>query len=393
MKLKRLFTWALLTGLFLLATLPAAAQEAGQQEEEQYVDTVFHDNIDRTADDFVTASVVIASPGEEIYSSAGHACLRLECPTYDLDYIYSYEAENVSHNILRFFAGKLMMGTRSIPTSEYLAEYAKEGRGVVAYKLNLPATVKQRLWQQMDEEKLSVSVPYDFLNHSCSVSVLSWLQRAIDTDSLDLGKWPEKYKLTRKELAAAGIKDPWVWAIARTFVAGESDDPGVSPTSKVIIPAELEELLHRAKAYGKPLVAGKPQTLVEPTREIRYTWFTPLLASLLILAVAVANLFLHWRTPRILVLGLGTLIGLFVWYLVCLSNLTATQWNWLVIPFCPFLLLLWRWRRYWLLPYAGICVAWIIGLLIYPHMVVDVSHLILVLATAITYFEIYKKTI
>ena len=34
-------------------------------------------DVKQPAEDFVTASVCVASPGEEIYSALGHACLRL----------------------------------------------------------------------------------------------------------------------------------------------------------------------------------------------------------------------------------------------------------------------------------------------------------------------------
>lgn len=366
--------------LFLFLALNAFGQ----------ADTV---SLENPSEDFVIASVVIASPGEEIYSAVGHAFLRLECPQHKLDYVFSYEAEDVDHNVLRFFAGDLKMGIRAVPTKEYLDDYAKEGRGAVSYELNLPIAVKQRLWQQMDEEMLSDDIPYDYMNHSCSVSVLEWLERTIGEDNLDYGEWPEKFKTTRKKIAADGIRDSWILAFCYTFMAGEGDDPDVSLQSKVIIPAELEELLHRTKAYGKPIIKGKPKVLLKKSKEITYTWFTPFVASLILLVIAIANIFMHWRVPRIAFLSIGTLMGLFVWYLVFISDLTCTKWNWLVIPFCPFVLLFWRWRKYWLLPYAGICIAWVIGLMIYPHQMVDHAHLAFALTMALTYFEIYKSKI
>ena len=69
--------------LWLLILLPLHAYAQG--------DTVV---AQQPAEDFVIASVCVASPGEDVYSALGHACLRLQCPTYNLDYIYSYEAED-----------------------------------------------------------------------------------------------------------------------------------------------------------------------------------------------------------------------------------------------------------------------------------------------------------
>ena len=43
--------------------------------------------VQQPAEDFVIASVCVASPGDDVYSALGHACLRMQCPTYGLDYI------------------------------------------------------------------------------------------------------------------------------------------------------------------------------------------------------------------------------------------------------------------------------------------------------------------
>ena len=81
-------------------------------------------------EDFVTVSVCVASPGEEASSSLGHACLRLQCPSADLDYVYSYEAEDPKEDMFRFFTGKLKMLVLAVPSKIYVAHYAQEGRGV-----------------------------------------------------------------------------------------------------------------------------------------------------------------------------------------------------------------------------------------------------------------------
>ena len=80
-------------------------------------------DVDRTDPNFVTASLLVFGPGEELFSCAGHACIRLECPTYRLDYCFSYESEPISAKVLTFFAGRLKMGMFAIPTQEFLKQY------------------------------------------------------------------------------------------------------------------------------------------------------------------------------------------------------------------------------------------------------------------------------
>lgn len=58
-----------------------------------YAETVSLDNL---PEDFVEASVVIASPGTKLYTVLGHASLRMQCPKYQMDYVFSYEAEDAA---------------------------------------------------------------------------------------------------------------------------------------------------------------------------------------------------------------------------------------------------------------------------------------------------------
>ena len=124
----------------LIGTPPISAQIV--DEQGQYVDTTFHDNVNRTAEDFVIASLVVADPGTVLYSVLGHACIRLQCPAFGMDYCFSYESEDVRQRVFSFLAGKLMMGLFAIPIEDYCALYREDGRGVYEYKLNLPIEKK-----------------------------------------------------------------------------------------------------------------------------------------------------------------------------------------------------------------------------------------------------------
>lgn len=343
-------------------------------------------------EDFVIASVIVASSGEEIYSEVGHACLRLQCPEHNLDFVFSEESEDVSHKVLQFFAGNLKMGVRAVPTRKCINEYAEDGRGLLEYKLNLPIKVKQRLWQQMDERLEEDDIPYDFLNNGCAVSVLSWLEEAIDADSLQYAEWPEYYDMTRREIVSKNVISPWGHVFFTIFIAGDCNDPDVSKSVKVVLPKDLVEVLGKAKAYGRPLLNGKPTTLLKPTREVRYSWFTPDMLAIILLLIAIANVFVRKALLRIPVLAIGAAIGCFVLYLVCFSDLTCTEWNWLIVPLFPLPLFAWKWRKYWALPMAAICIVWSIAMVASPHELEDMALIILAVATAVTYFEIYKSS-
>ena len=54
--------------LLLLVAGPFSVSAQIVDAEGQYVDTVFNDNVDRTAEDFVIASLLVADPGTVMYS-------------------------------------------------------------------------------------------------------------------------------------------------------------------------------------------------------------------------------------------------------------------------------------------------------------------------------------
>lgn len=341
------------------------------------------------AEDFLIASVCVASPGEEIYSALGHACLRLQCPEHGLDYIYSYEAEDVTQNVLRFFMGNLKMTVRAIPTDEYLEQYAEQGRGVREYTINLPVRVKQRLWQRMDERLEYSPIPYDYMNHGCAFSVLQWLEDAIGADTLCYASWPEKYGRSRKEIGGDSIADAWNHIFVCSFVTGESNKVDIPNTQKVIVPSELVEVLQEAEAFGKQVLSEHCNVLLQPTKEIETCWFSPMLLALVVLLLSVSNCRLHLTLLRWTALVPSLLLGSFAMYLVCFSSLPCTEWNWLIVPFCPLPFLVWKYREYWCIPYSVVCLLWWMGMLVYPHQIVDDAHLVLALSMQVSMIEIY----
>lgn len=346
------------------------------------------------ADDFVTASVVVATPGTILYSALGHACLRLECPSHGLDYIFSAEAEDASHNVARFFAGRLNMGVRAVNTEDYLSQYREEGRGVRAYRLNLPIAVKQRLWQQMDERLKYSDVPYDYMNEGCAVTVMHWIEDAIDPDSLAFGPWPERVeRSSRKQIGGDSIASPWVHFVLGTIGEGEAYYTDIRPQDKCIVPTLLVEVLQQATAYGQPLLESEGKLLQPPTKQPAYSWFTPLVLAFLLLALALVNLLLSLRYRKIvrcLLWTLYALAGTVITYLWLLSHLCCTQWSLLIVPFSVLPLLLWRWRKLWALPFAAVTVLWCAVMSFWPAVLVDPAHIVMALAVAAMSIELRR---
>ena len=348
-----------------------------------------NDGIDRSDPNFVTASLLIMSPGDELYSCAGHACIRLECPTFNLDYCFSYESESVKEKVLTFFMGKLKMGMFAIPTEDYLKVGRESGRGVMQYRLNLPPDAKQRLWKILDEKAVEgANLPYDHVRRGCAQAVLRVLRQALAPLSFKTGPLPEKFDRSRREsvdIAATGY--PWNRFFLHAILGSEADWM-IPQIERVVIPADLLDFLRLATVGGMTVIDAPGEELLPQGSAHPAPVVTPMMVAWLFVAMAVANAFLQWKGIAALFLALQTLAGLFFVYLVSVSDLPATGWNWLVVPFNPLPLVFWKWRRKWALWFAGVLVLWEVGMILYPHRLTDPAYLVLVAAYIWMYAQI-----
>ena len=348
----------------------------------QYVDTVFNDNIDRTAEDFVTASLLVADPGTVMYSVLGHACIRLQCPTFGMDYCFSYESEDASQKVLSFLAGRLTMGLFAIPVEEYCAQYKEEGRGVYEYTLNLPIEVKCELWRILDEKIAEGnSLPYDYYHRGCAITIVDFVKEALGDLEIVYDKSLYEQTFNAREIWIDGTqKALWVRFVALFIAGGETSVP-LSGEKQLIIPTDLVHAWQKATVNGEPLLASEPIVLVEGKPQVNDGWFTPMVLAIILFVLSIVNLWVKYPYFDWLILGVQTLVGCCMTYLIFFSDLCCTEWNWLIIPFNPLPAICWKWRKYWALPYAGILVVWCVtmtAVTILGHVLVDWSHIVMV---------------
>ena len=343
--------------------------------------------IDRTDPNFVKASLLVFDPSDVLFSSVGHACLRMECPAFGLDFCFSYESEGVKDKVLTFFAGKLKMGMFAIPTREFLAEYEKEHRGVRQYKLNLPPEAKQRLWKNLDEmEAEGANLPYDYGERGCAWSVLKCIGASVAPLELH-ADLPEIYAQTRRERIAAKAREfPWNLFFIDAII-GTAADRDLPDIEKTVIPDDLLLFLQTARIDGVPMITDDPVVLL-PSGERDNGWrVTPAMAAYALLVLALVNLMI--RKPWIdwAYLALQSAIGLFLTYMVCFSSLPGTDWNWLIVPFNLLPLIFWKWRKRWALAFAMVLAVWGMAMLLHPHRLTDQAYIVMAWAYVVFYLK------
>lgn len=346
-------------------------------------------------EDFVIASLLIASPGDAVYSRFGHCAIRMQCPEHGLDYVFSYESDDAGKRVISFLAGKLRMGLFAVHTQDYLKPYSDDGRGMMEYVLNLPLDVKRNLWRVLDNHMLlEKDVPYDFIERGCAYGSLQLIKEALDTIGIEYGEWPSEYSLSRREICHKLLDNhPWDRAFTYFFVNGCIDSP-CSREEKIILPQMLLERFETATVAGQKLLDGNsvellPVVFSQPEER---PLVTPLMVSILLLAIALVCLLTGQHCLDVPLLIIQALLGLAVIYLTFFSTLCCTEWNWLIIPFTPLPLIGWHWRKAWFRWYAYIILVWSAVMLLWPHILTDSAYIVLSSAFAVNMLSITDKT-
>lgn len=379
----------------------AWAQDGGRDDVS---DTVI---INRAADDFVIASLLISEPSNvRFYSVFGHASIRLQCPTFGLDYVFTYSSENLDDAVM-YLAGKRVMGLMEVPTDSFIAD---EFRGIREYPMQLPPQVKTELWRVFDTHALEGSVPYDCVRGSCARMMYTYLTEAVasvDSIKVEGPVWPEDFEMTIRELNHKyTYESPWNGVLYSAIVGFPYIDKVDLPNAeKLVYPKLLVDVLQTTTINDVPILSGQYEVL-RAKPQMQRGWFTPVWAGIIILLLSLlafaapfmcnAKLTRVAEVWEIILLMIVTVIGVLMSYLILFSHLPHTEWNWLIVPYNLLPVLFWHWRKNWALPYSVLLIIWVVAMLVYPHQMVEPVHLLFTISFILILIKnscIYNKCV
>jgi hypothetical protein len=369
------------------------AEDAPLSVAERNAQMGFNDTIDRLAPDFVLVSLCIADPTdyrEDVLGTSGHAFLRLQCPTFGLDYCFSYEGENVNDNLYRYLSGQTKMGMFGVHTDEYMEDYRKWNRSVHEYFLALPPEVEQRLWEIMDNHMTKgLSLRHDLNKYGCAITVVRYVKNALGNIPIVYASDSDLQYMTRREIGYRSLADhPWLRLVSMIFTDNKADE-NLPIDEKLIIPADLAEVWQQASMQGQPfatyvgdIVEGTPYDNTKP-------WLTPMVAAILILLITIGFACTKYPYWNWVMLSAQALIGCVLFFLWLVMREFGDAAYILMALFNPIPLVLWRWRKYWACPYAIILAVGVIMLACWPHMLVDPAILVLTMAYVVLYVKAF----
>lgn len=246
----------------------------------------------RLRDDFVTASICIADPTDwhdDMLGVLGHAFIRLQCPTFDMDYCFSYEGQSANEDFWGLVKGDLKMGLFSEKTQEYIKPYQRWNRTIREYTLNLPPEADLRLWEIMDKHvEEGIDLPLDLAEHGCVQTIVENITFALDTTEILYDKWPDEFLLSRYEMLDNELEPyPWLRLMAKTLGMYGDFDQECSNDEKIILPRQMVDVWQKAKINGKPLITYKGDLTKGESPKVERTWFTPTIALCLFIVLIV----------------------------------------------------------------------------------------------------------
>ena len=252
--------------------------------------------------DFIHASMVVASPGEPFYSCVGHAAIRMECPSKDLDYCFSFEMEMEPSNELMFIFGKSKGGFVSVDSKEYFKIYQKERRGIKSYEFNLTPKEKQNLWKNLDEEvSKGMSWDYDFLGNQCTAMLIYILEKSLIQERVEYRNLAPPLTASYDDYCEAVAHDmPWTKLLMQ--IKYHTSDSGNLTFEDYITPELLfttyqKAVFTDAQGRSRPVFIGKEKEINKNQLVISKIFFTPSIAFTAFIIVLISSI-IWWRLRK-----------------------------------------------------------------------------------------------
>lgn len=343
--------------------------------QEEIIDSVANDGGGLATDVF--ASLIIAEPSNDIYGCCGHCAIRMQCPSHDMDYCFTYSFSNTLENKFKFFNGTGEGTFVPTYTDDFLEEYKETHRGVMEYKLNLTLEEKRRLWQSLDENAHSSSHwKYDFLKTNCSAMCAYIIEQSLIGERIEYGKLdPVLTGDNRTFVKYIFEEHPWFQFFWLTILGAEGED--VSEVYTRLAPYILTDVWGDASFVNdstgefRPIFDGEPIQISNEHTEIAPSPVTPFMASLALLVVAlvITAMYLIGVARKVVVcfdvvlLAAQTIAGIVSLYFNTLSQLQGVHdsWHVLVMNPLPLLVVLLFRKRPWFMR---------IGLMLYSVLIV-----------------------
>lgn len=293
-----------------------------------------------------TISLLICSPGSEIYELEGHAALRIVHPLYgDVTVnwgLFDFGAPNFAY---RFTKGETDYRVGAAPTDLFIEQYQREGRTVTEVPVKLTRDQSERIIELITENLKPENrvYRYNYLYDNCSTRPLAIIEKATG-DSLRL-MMPDEMtdgETFRSIMSRYHRNYPW-YQFGIDLALGNGIDKQVTARDATFAPVcLLTQVTKNKELFGEATILTSPTDRTNGGPEGPTPWYlTPLFVGWSVFFVAVIITIYGSKVKRIarwfdrlyyLVAGLA---GLLLTFLIFVSVHEATSPNWLYLWLNP----------------------------------------------------------
>jgi len=304
-------------------------------------------------------SLLICSPGDEIYSYFGHAAIRVCDPFYPKDITFNYGefSFEAPHFIWRFAKGETDYKIGVTRMDTFMQQYKEEKRKVIEYELLLTPEERESLYQALVENYKPENriYRYSHFEDNCSTRLRDQVEKAV-RGNVHYDTTGDK-RMSFRNLIDLYLQDNSWSGLGIKLALGMPTDRISTFSQKMFLPDYLGFDLAKAivvrKGVSSPLTAA-PLVVFEAPPVIHDFLFTSPAVVLLFFLLIVTILTLQEKRRAkkyiwldVLVFATFGIAGMILWFTTFVSVMPTTKWN---------LNLIWAWPTHfifailWLFP-------------------------------------------
>nr|WP_315177502.1 DUF4105 domain-containing protein [uncultured Flavobacterium sp.] len=324
-------------------------------------------------------SVLTCGTGNESYSLFGHTAIRVHDTVNGIDVVYNYGAFdfNTPNFVMKFIKGDLQYFAVAHSYPDFINQYQYEKRSVYEQELNIPSSLKQKLFDNLNTSLASGEshYTYKFIDKNCTSMVVDIINKTLDTTAIVKNADTD---ITYRTILYPYFDNHFYEKLGTSIIFGKKVD-GLG--TQLFLPFELQKSLKKVTFQNHPLVQ-KNKTLLEFENEAPGSWWNNIYTYILFLGFVVL---INKKSINLFYLILIAVMGMFFTFVGFYSSHLELGYNYNVLLFNPTLVGLLYF--YWTKNKKGIynlALFNILSLVIYFFVVINKAHFLLVLPLIIT---------
>lgn len=324
-------------------------------------------------------SVITCGTGNESYSLFGHTAIRVQDTVNAIDVVYNYGAFdfNTPNFVMKFIKGDLQYFAVAHSYPDFINQYQYEKRSVYEQQLNIPVTLKQKLFDNLNTSLASGEshYTYKFIDKNCTSMVVDIINKTLDTVAIVKNADTE---ITYRTILYPYFDGHFYEKLGTSIIFGKKVDQF---GTQIFLPFELQKSLKKVSFQNQPL-AQENKTIIEFKNEVPMSWWNNPYTYLILLSFIV---FINKKSIDLFYLSIMAILGIFFAFVGFYSSHLELGYNYNMLLFNPTLLGLLYF--YWTKNKKGIynlALFNILSLLVYFFFIINKAHLVLVLPLIVT---------